>query len=449
MGLAIGGGQQMEAQRTAAGRTKDMQGQLIWLVSCFLSLLLPLTVRASDTEQTGTGSAAWKAWHDGDVAVAAKLADEMSEGPERRHLRFLCLFVNGKYEEALKRYDGIDATYGRFREFDEPVIDCYLHLGRYGEAVAFAEERHFGPIDALRLRAARPLRATLDQVSVIPFAQHKLTPFFPAFRAQLNGKPITIHVDTGAPFLAMGPDHAESLGIELIDYGQGFHGHRKVKLSFGIAQQFKLGDAFLENVPVIVFPSLRGKQMIFGTNVLQQFLATLDYPRGRLILSPRGDVEGRKRHMTMLQQGRVRVPFYMWGDHYMFARGSVGDDNRLNFFMDSGLVALRRINDEQTVQAGFTSSRNRYLNWGVREADMALGIFQPGLTIGIGPLKQDDLWWSAGPGGEAHGKKSFGGVQMHGLLAHAFLQQYGWTLDFENHQYIFSQVPATNGDATP
>ncbi len=163
----------------------------------------------------------------------------------------------------------------------------------------------------------------------------------------------------------MGPDHAQSLGIELIDYGQGNHGHRTVKLSFGIAKTFKLGHAILENVPVIVFPTLRGRQMNFGTRVHQQFLSTLDYPSGRLILSPRGNAQLSADHMSLLPETCVEVPFYMWGDHYMFARGSVGDDQRLNFFMDSGLVALRKINDDPTVQAGFTSSRERYLKGGL------------------------------------------------------------------------------------
>lgn len=42
----------------------------------------------------------------------------------------------------------------------------------------------------------------------------------------------------------------------------------------------------------------------------------------------------------MLQFECMDVPFFVWGDHYMFARGGFGDHRDLNFFVDSGLVSL-------------------------------------------------------------------------------------------------------------
>ena len=32
---------------------------------------------------------------------------------------------------------------------------------------------------------------------------------------------------------------------------------------------------------------------------------------------------------------------------------------------------------------------------------------------------------------------SLGGVRIDGLLSHAFLKNYSWTLDFDKHRYIF------------
>jgi hypothetical protein len=34
---------------------------------------------------------------------------------------------------------------------------------------------------------------------------------------------------------------------------------------------------------------------------------------------------------------------------------------------------------------------------------------------------------------------SFGGVTIHGMIAHAFLQRYVWTMDFKKHVYGFSK----------
>lgn len=383
--------------------------------------------------------AAWTAWRNGNVVEATTLAAELGDTAEHRHLLFLCSFVQGQYETALATHGDIPPSYDRYQELDRPVVDCYLHLGRNHEAAEFAKKRNVARLGALQLRARHPLKVSLDSLTTIPFAKHRLTDYFPAFRAELEGHPVTIHIDTGSAFIAMGPDHAESLGIELIDYGQGNHGHRTVKLSFGIAKTFKLGDAILKNVPVIVFPTLRGQQMNFGTCVLKQFLSTLDYPGGRLILSPHDNAELRDKHLALLPENRVEMPFYMWGDHYMFARGSVGDFKRLNFFMDSGLVALRKTNDDPTVQASFTSSRERYVKWGIAESALNQSIFKSPLPVSLGPLKRSGLWFQTGPGGEAHGQKTFGGVQMHGLLGHAFVKNYSWSLDFENCQYIFSE----------
>lgn len=380
----------------------------------------------------------WRAWQSGDIETAAALAANIDNLSERSHLLFLCRFVKGQYESALEKYNGIDSSYSRYAELDGPVIDCYLHLSRYDQAASFASSRKTGPVEALRLRAARPLRASLDKLTVIPFADHELTQFFPAFAVEIEGQSATAHLDTGGSFIAMSPDHAKRFGIELIDYGQGFHGHRRVELQFGIATKFRLGEAVLENVPVIVFPT--NKHVILGTCILQQYLSTLDYPGNRLILSPKSDTGLHTQHLGMLLQPRVEVPFFMWGDHYMFARGWIGDHRHLNFFMDSGLVALRKINDQPMIQAGFTSSRERYLEWGFEQHDFEQNFFQSHLPIGIGPLRQDAIWFLAGPGGEAHGNRTFGGVQMHGVLAHAFVKRYSWTLDFQNHKYIFGRA---------
>ncbi len=204
----------------------------------------------------------------------------------------------------------------------------------------------------------------------------------------------------------------------------------------GIANAFKLGDAVLENVPVAVLPSLSGSQdfIIFGTNVLEQFHSTLDYPRKRLILSPRDDDELRKRHMQMLPGRRVEMPFYLWADHYMFARGGFGDHRSLNFFIDSGLVKLgwSRL---WLRQACFATTPALYKTWGVEEDAAESDLFQSPLPISLGELEQRDQFFTPTP--ELYAS-SFGGVRIDGLLSHAFLKRYAWTIDFDRGVYVFS-----------
>jgi len=384
---------------------------------------------------------AWQAWKAGNIEEAHRYATSLLKlpqlEPDARHLLFLTSFVMGEYEKALGHYEKIGEDYERRGELDEPVLDAYLHLGRYAEAERFARGRNMPDwrVQTLANRRANPLKVRLSEVSIIPYAEHPLSPYFPAFKSEINETQVIAHMDTGGTFLIMGPERAKRLGIKLVEAGEGYHGATKVPLSCGIAKRFQLGDAVLENVPVGALASLTGPQdfVIFGTNVLQQFLSTLDYPNQRLILSPRDKPEQHDRHLAMLPAERVRVPFYMWGDHYMFARGAVGEHKGLNFFIDSGLVALFPSGEGGLQQAAFSTSREKYVGWGFDEGKLG-GPFVSHLPLALGSLSQSKLLLLPGKVGD----RDFGGVRIDGLLSHAFLKQYAWTLDFAERDYVFS-----------
>jgi hypothetical protein len=288
----------------------------------------------------------------------------------------------------------------------------------------------------LERQADTPLVSSLDGVTVIPFADHPLTQYLPAFEAELNGESIVAHVDTGGTFLIMGPERADSLGIETAAAGKGFHGSTSVDMRVGIAKSFRFGDAVLENVPVATLASLKGSQdfVIFGTNVLQQFYSTLDYPRSRLILSPRGDAGGMRKHRAMLSENVTRVPFYMWGDHYMIARGGVGRHDGLNFFIDSGLVSIHPDGVGGMIQDAFTTTRKNFGEWGVLGEENRARHFQLNAPLKLGTLAQEDLHVVI----MSVGSQDFGGVRIDGLLSHAFLKAYSWTIDFDSREYLFA-----------
>lgn len=388
--------------------------------------------------------AAWTAWEKGDVAEAETLASAAADGDARRHLLFLCAFVTGHHNEALEHYRLIRASYPRFTELGQPVVDAYLHLGRYAEAERFA---HAAGMDEplcgeLAQRAAHPLGVTLDRVAEIPFADHHLAGFFPAVEAQIEASPVLVHVDTGGTFLHMNLDRARELGIDLTPGREGRHGMRPVQTHRGIAATFRLGDVLLENVPVVALPSLTGGQdfIMLGTNILQQFLATLDYPAGRLILSPRRDAALREEHLAMLPRHRVQIPFHMWGDHYMFARGGLGERRDLNFFIDSGLISLRPDGRGGLRQAALWCTRAHLMEWGLDPAALRRWPFECPLPVSLGPLEQTDLLVLPR---RSDPVESLGGVRIDGLLSHGFLRSYSWTIDFDEHQYTFaSPTPA-------
>ena len=369
-----------------------------------------------------------------------RLAGSLPLSPERQHLLFLCAFVEGQYEKALLSYAEIDPSYSRYSDLSSPVVEAYLHLSRYPEAESFARKNQMEEDILRRLmeRTQHPLKVTLTTLTEIPFAEHELADYFPGFEAEIQGKKVTAHIDTGGNFIHMGLDRAEELGIEVVESGEGKHGTQSVTTYFGIAKSFRIGDALLENIPVVVLPTLTGSQdfIIFGTKILQQFLSTLDYPNKRLFLSPRKSPELRKQHLEMLRNNRVEIPFYMWGDHYMFVRGGVGEHLNLNFFVDSGLVSLHPDGKGGVKQAAFWALAEDSQKWGLSSDVVSEVVFESPLPLSIGPLKQSGLLFLVK---EEQPAESLGGIRIHGLLSHAFLKNYSWTLDFDLHRYHFSR----------
>lgn len=389
---------------------------------------------------------AWRAWRAGDIDGAEHLA---ASAPDRTRVRleFLTRFVRGRYREAL---DGYAADRTRFsRAFDEPVALAWLHSGRPDEALDHVIRRRGAravPAD-LRMRVDQPLRTSLSVETVLPFAQGSLSPYLPAVETVMDGRPVVAHLDTGGTFVVMGTARAESLGVQLVPLGRDHHGTTRTSVSAGTLAELLLGDAVLTNVPVHVMPTLRGDQdvVLLGTNVFQQFLTTIDAPGERLVLAPRG---------STVQPGvsATRIPFFLWGDHYMFARGGFGTRRDLSFFVDSGLAYVVREDDAAPArQASLYVTRRQSRSWGVDRRRASAPHWYAEEPIHLGDLRQDRALVATTPTRRTPWR-SFGGVRIHALLSQGFLRDYSWTLDFDQHLYVFQprdEAPAARAVGAP
>jgi len=293
-----------------------------------------------------------------------------------------------------------------------------------------------------RMRVDLPVRADLDRVTALPFADHPLAPYLSAVEATLDGHRLLAHIDTGGPFVVMGTARAEALGIPLVPMGRQRHGVTRTEAASGVASELRLGDATLTDVPVTAMPTLRDEQdvVIIGTGVLRRFLATVDHPGRRLLLSPRLDPAATADHLALLGHlpEVARIPFYLWGDHYMFARGGFGSRRNLNFFIDSGFVYLADDDTSPSGQAALYTTAQRYRSWGVPTRVAAGPHFRADRPLWLGPLRQDDQLVATAPTRRVPWA-AFGGVRVDGLLSNGFLANYAWTLDFDRHEYTFRQ----------
>jgi hypothetical protein len=371
-----------------------------------------------------------------EAAASARVAlDDEDELPELRHILFNIHVLRGEYESALDEYARIPSGYVRFASLDDPVVNAYRHLGRYQDALAFAlaRNRPAAEIAVLEKLVLAPFVAELDRVAIVPFAEHPLTPYLPAFDASINGQGLLAHIDTGGNYVVMGPDRARTLGIVVRDAGKGLHGADAVPKSLGVADTFQLGDAIFRNVPVTVLASLTGQQdfVIFGTNILQPFLATMDYPNNRLVLSPRGHGDLAAAHRAMFGGNIREVPFLLWSDHYMLAHGMLGRAAGW-FFVDSGLVMIHEWQGAKK-QSAFLASKAQYESLGVDSALVKTSPFELPGAIGLDDLPQTGHIAVVGDACP----KDLGGVAIYGLLSHAYLKHYAWTIDFDRRVYIF------------
>ena len=166
---------------------------------------------------------------------------------------------------------------------------------------------------------------------------------------------------------------------------------------------------------------------IIGTTLFYHFIATLDLPRGELVL--------RKKNPTNLKQfvagaeKSVAVPFWIASDHFMVGWGRVDTLPPTLLFVDTGLAGagvkvaesvieragIKLEEDKATTGAGAGGTLKtvpytvRKLSFGDLEEENVAGLFD-------GPFPWENLF----------------GFHLAGMVGHDFFRSYAITFDFEN-----------------
>jgi hypothetical protein len=385
--------------------------------------------------------AALSKWKSGDVEEALACAERVeasgsAKADRRSFLLMAIASVKGQYAEATQIYRTISKDFSSLKGAAIVAAQSAHHLHDFALSRQLIEDGSVddpGVTETFRLFEQRPISISLDGMDVIPFDYSAGKLRMPAFDVVVNGSHVKGLLDTGASYLAMSPSLAQKLGISTVPVGEGRASQKQTQVYLGVAE-FSLGRASATNVPVYVMEPLGHAQtrdvVVFGTTFLSNFLATIDYPRHRLILSAKGNAKAREQHLAAIAPFETTMPFYMWSDHYMFARGSLDSNINLNFFIDTGLVDARRGR-----QAAFLTSTEILKSMGYSETELSRSFVDLHGTLALGSLSQDGL---LAVHIADYQPTSFGGVAISGMIAHAFLERYVWTLDFENHVYGFS-----------
>jgi hypothetical protein len=273
----------------------------------------------------------------------------------------------------------------------------------------------------------------------------------PVVRVRINGREINAIIDTGGDIFFLDQSLAPSLKIEAVAHQkEPYAGGKTANVGYARAETLKLGDVELAAVPVKLLPlehfsnfyksgiTIHG---IVSTGVLQQFLATMDYPENRLILRPRSE-EGRGIIEKKYAGHEItEMPFYLALSHLLIVKGKI-QGREVSLMVDSGLA------DEKAALLLPKQSLN-YLE--IPEPPMKSipesqgGLGGGGFPVGrftveslsLGPLRQENI----------HGLYGVFPPQLYmeaefivdGIISHHFLKRYAWTIDFDSRRMIFAE----------
>jgi hypothetical protein len=287
-----------------------------------------------------------------------------------------------------------------------------------------------------------------ERLSELPFL---MTDPLPVMTVEYDARPVHVLFDTGADMCILDSELAEKFGIKEESWTVGAFGGGKLgKMGYGKLRSVKVGNVSLADVPIWIMPTQRFSAAfadgeypiggIIGTALVRQFLATLDYEHGKLVLRERSARARDELRKQLDDRIAAEVPFVLTSTHWMMARGSLNGRDGLTFFVDSGLAA----------DAAFAAPPQTLRYVGIPEPVKKLapgaiggggGAWASGefaiQALGLGPLRQQQLKGEFGS--MAAGTYWQNGFIQDGLISHGFLRKYdSWTIDFDAMTYLFA-----------
>lgn len=280
-------------------------------------------------------------------------------------------------------------------------------------------------------------------VSSLAFIQ---TDPLPIIKVTVNGQEGRFLIDTGAWELHVLPAFAEKCGLKPLTEKQigVYAGGRQAASSSSVADRVLLGEFSLRHVPVVL-PERAGSPLpidgIVGTVVLYRFLFTLDYPGGRLILRRNTPELSRALQAESEKAGAFRMPFWLAGDHFIFARGTANSAGPYLFLVDSGMAGGGFSCPEYMVrEAKIELPKEGFQGMG-GGGPITVYPFMVDLTLGEARNeKVRGLYGALPPGSEDRF-----GFRSGGLISHGFFRPFAVTFDFQTMTMSLQEPAQTNG----
>lgn len=262
----------------------------------------------------------------------------------------------------------------------------------------------------------------------LPFVQ---TDPLPIIKVTVNGVEGSFLIDTGGWELHVMPEFAGKCGLKpLAGQETGVYaGGRRAVTANAVADRVLLGEFLLRQVPAVIPERSRSPfpvDGIVGTVVLYHFIFTLDYPNGQLILRRNLPELSRATRAAADAAGASSMPFWLAGDHFMFARGTVNGAGPYLFLVDTGMAGGGFSCPEYVIkEANIQLPEEGFQGMG-GGGPVTVYPFSAGLTLG--PVRREQvrgLYGALPPGlDDRHG------FRTGGIISHGFFRSFAVTFDF-------------------
>ena len=265
----------------------------------------------------------------------------------------------------------------------------------------------------------------------------------PLISVRVNGgAEVTFFIDTGGSEVALDTEFARELGVPQFGAVQGtFSGGQHAEVQQGRIESLTVGDWTVRNLPAAMLPlrqlseSLGAKRIdgIIGTTLFYHFLATIDYPKGELVLR-RKDAASLEQFVASAGKS-IAVPFWIASDHFMVGWGRVETLPPTLLFVDTGLAGAGvKLADSVIKQAGIKLEEDKASSGAGGGGTLRIVPYVVH-RLSFGQLQEDNV-----PGlydGPFPWENIFG-FHLAGMVGHDFFKPRAVTFDFQNMK-IFLQ----------
>ena len=251
-----------------------------------------------------------------------------------------------------------------------------------------------------------------------------------------GGAEVTFFIDTGGSEVALDTEFARELGVPQFGAVQGtFSGGQHAEVQQGRIESLTVGDWTVRNLPAAMLPlrqlseSLGAKRIdgIIGTTLFYHFLATIDYPKGELVLR-RKDAASLEQFLASAGKS-IAVPFWIASDHFMVGWGRVETLPPTLLFIDTGLASAGvKLAESVIKEAGIKLQEDKASSGAGGGGKLRIVPYVVH-RLSFGQLQEDNV-----PGlydGPFPWENLFG-FHLAGMVGHDFFKPHAVTFDFQN-----------------